>query len=105
MSELKDVTCGVPQVMPRASLFLLYVNDLLLSLNYSKVKMFADYTSISFSSDSILTRDESVNSDLAFLKTWLQSNKLSLNIAKTQNLLVGGRRKLRDVETLKRRNY
>ena len=60
--------------------------------------MYADDICISFSSDSIPTINESVNSDLVCLKTWLESNKLSLNVAKTQNLLIGGRKKLRDIE-------
>ena len=60
--------------------------------------MYADDTSISFSSDSIPTINESVNSDLLCLKTLLESNKLSLNVAKTHNLLIGSRKKLKDIE-------
>ena len=60
--------------------------------------MYADDTSISFSSDAIPTISESVNSDLVHLKTLLESNKLSLNVAKTQNLLIGGRKKMKDIE-------
>ena len=78
--------------MPKASPFLLYSNDLPLSLNYSEMNMYADDTSISFSSASIPTINESVNSDHVYLKTWLESSKLSLNVAKTQNLLIGSKR-------------
>ena len=56
MSELVDVTCDVPQDSCLGPLLCLpYINDLTLSLNHSEVNMYADDTSISFSSDSIPT--------------------------------------------------
>ncbi len=76
---------------------LFYINGLHLSLKYSEVNMYADDTSISFSSEFIPVINECVNSDILCLKTWLESNKLSLNVGKTQNLLVGGRKRLKDV--------
>ena len=44
---------GTTRLMLRASSFLVYINDLHLPLNHSEVNMYADGTSISFSSDSI----------------------------------------------------
>ena len=51
--------------------------------------MYADDTSISFSSDSIPDMNKNVNSDFLCLKTWMDSNKLSLNVTKTQTILIG----------------
>ena len=38
--------------------------------------------------------DESANNDLINVRTWLSSNKLSLNIAKTEYILIGSRSKI-----------
>ena len=51
--------------------------------------MYADETSISFSSKSITEINEAVNSDMKRLQTWLVGNKLSLNVAKTQSMILG----------------
>ena len=71
-------------------LFILYINDLPLSLKYSQVNMYADDTSISFSANCIPVINERVNEDLDSLRTWLAANKLSLNVAKTHSLIIGG---------------
>ena len=57
--------------------------------------MYVDDTSISFSSNSISSINNVVNKDLESLKTWLEENKLSLNVAKTHCFLIGSRNKLR----------
>ena len=76
-------------------LFLLYINDLSLKLNASMPIMNAGNTSTSFSSNSISTINNVVNEDLESLKTWLEENKLSLNVTKTQCILISSRNKLR----------
>ena len=60
--------------------------------------MYADDTSLSFSSKSIHLINECVNEDLGYLKSWLNANKLSLNVTKTQSLVIGGRKRLNDIE-------
>ena len=60
--------------------------------------MYADDTSLSFSSKSIPLINECVNEDLGYLKSWLNANKLSLNVTKTQSLVIGGRKRLNDME-------
>ena len=51
-----------------------------------------------YSSKSISSINNAVNKDLQSLKSWLDENKLSLNVAKTQSILIGGRYKIRAVE-------
>ena len=53
--------------------------------------MYADDTSIYFASNSISEINEAINPDLAALKLWLQGNRLSLNVAKTEGMIIGSR--------------
>ena len=62
--------------------------DLPFVLQSTKVVMYADNTSISYLSKSIAEINEAVNSDLKTLQIWLEGNKLSLNVAKTQSIIL-----------------
>ena len=79
-------------------LFMIYVDDLYFSLRHSDVNMNADDTSLSFSSKSTPLINKCVNEDLGYFKSWLNANKLSLNVTKTQSLVIGGRKLLNDIE-------
>ena len=84
VSSMELIKYGAPQGSCLGLLlFLIYINDLPLSLKLGEVNMYADDTSISYSSDSVTNIDDSVNEDLDHLKNWSESNKLSLNVAKT----------------------
>ena len=99
LSDLGEVTCRVPQGSCLGPLlFIIYINDLPLSIKHSQVNMYADDTSLSFSSKNILTINERVNEDPKCLKIWLAGNKLSINVAKTNSLVIGSRKKLKDIQ-------
>ena len=99
LSDLESITTGVPQGSCLGPLlFIIYVNDLHFSLRHSDVNMYADDTSLSFSSKSIQLINECVNEDLGYLESWLNANKLSLNVTKTQSLVIGGSKRLNDLE-------
>ena len=99
ISNLDDIKYGVPQGSCLGLLlFLVYINDLPLSLKFQKVNLYADDTIISFSTNYIYIIKNAVNEDLMLLKTWLNENKLSLNVTKIQSLLIGSRYRIKALE-------
>ena len=84
-SEIKDVTCGVPQGSSLGPLlFLLYINDFRLCLEKTSSGHFADDTFIIYNSKKLKTIETVVNTELKQVIKWLRLNKLSLNAAKTE---------------------
>ena len=56
--------------------------------------MFADDTNTSFSSNNLSDLENLMNFDLQSLNRWLIANKLSLNVAKTEFMVIGSRQRL-----------
>ena len=58
--------------------------------------MYADDTTISYSSDNMKDLVVVVKSELSLLNRWLQGNKL--NVVKTQAMIMGSKQKLRRIK-------
>ena len=56
--------------------------------------MYADDTSISIAAGSLPELESTLNTKLANLHEWLNVNKLSLNFAKSELMLIGSRQSL-----------
>ena len=98
-SQLTEITCGVPQGSCLGPLlFLIYINDFPFSLQKSNLSMYADDTAISLSSKNIDELQNDLNLDLLKLQDWLHANKLSLNVVKTQSLVLGSGPNIRRIE-------
>ena len=74
--------------------FLMYINDLPRCLIKTKPCLFADDTNLTASGDLIQDFQAAVNSDLENLR-WLIANKLSLNVAKTEFMLISSKQMLK----------
>ena len=63
--------------------FLIYVNDLITAIKHCKLYHFDEETNLLHINDSIKKLNKAANSDLNNLTNWLNTNKISLNVSKT----------------------
>ena len=88
-STLGNIEVGAPQGSCLGPLlFLVYINELPQAVQESNVSMSADDTSLCYQSHDLTRLNEVINNDLRKLDSWLQGNKLSLNVAKTHSMLI-----------------
>ena len=95
LSDKAILRCGVPQgSILGPLLFLIYTNDLITIADYATVRMYADDTNMTFTACSIPELQHDINIDLQFLQNWLIANRLTLNVLKTEFMLVGSRQRV-----------
>ena len=75
-------------------LFLIYINDIVSSRIILEFVLIADDTTVYVQHDSIDGTIQILNSELAKIAEWYDSNKLTLNVNKTQMLMLSRNKNL-----------
>ena len=92
-SKFRHVSTGIPQgSVLGPTIFLLYMNDLAAATKYCNLNLYADDTSIDFSSDDLNTLVSNLQVDVNNILHWFHDNKLSINVDKTFAMLIGSRK-------------
>ena len=92
MTQLKY---GVPQGSVLGPLlFILFINDLNLAVQYSSVHQFAGDTNLLVVEKSLKQLNKKVNRNLKLTVEWVRANKLSLNANKTEIIIFKPRNKM-----------
>ena len=95
LSQSCLLSCGVPQgTILGPLLFLLYINDLPNCLSNCEPRMHADDTHLTYAGDNVDNIQLHLNQDLENVHNWLRANKLTLNMTKTEFMLIGSRQRL-----------
>ena len=68
-------------------LFILFINDLHLVVQYSSVHQFAENTNLLFVEKSLKQLNKKVNRDLKLTVEWVRAKKHSLNATKTKIII------------------
>ena len=99
-SQSLNISCGVPQgSILGPLLFLAYVNDMSVSVS-CKLLLYADDSILAVAHKDPKYISESLTHNLNSCFDWMVDNKLSINVGKTEAILLGSKRKLRKCSSL-----
>ena len=98
-SQACNITCGVPQGSILGPLFLIYVNDMKAAVN-CKLILYADDSALLVSGKDVVKIEQALSRELDAVIEWLEENRLSLHLGKTQSILFGSKKSLQKDDKL-----
>lgn len=91
-SPHNPISCGVPQGSVLGPLlFIIYVNDICNTSDIISFCLFADDTSLLYNHHNVDIAIKNLNIELIKITDWLLSNKLSINVLKTNYVIFSSR--------------
>ena len=95
LSSRGYIKVGVPQgSILGPLLFSIYVNDLPRVISQLDINMFADDTELHFSHSNLSIMEQTLQTDIWNVSTWLVVNKLKLNVVKSLCMLIGSHQRI-----------
>lgn len=89
-SDIRSVKHGVPQGSCLGPLlYTIFTNDLPHVLCKSSISMFADDTTLYLAGETISEVKQTLENELLNVVSWIESNKLILNVEKTASIVLG----------------
>lgn len=102
LSIASKISTQVPQSSSLGPLvFLILINDIPSNIRHSNITIFADDSVLSYSSICPRDLEEKLNEELANVASWLNMNKLVLNVCKSKYMIVGNARKIASFTNVK----
>lgn len=93
-SDVSLISCGVPQgSVLDPLLFLIYVNNISESSKLLSFLLFADDTNLFYSHKNLEILHQTANHELCKVANWLETNKRSLKVSKTQFIILKAKSK------------
>jgi hypothetical protein len=77
----------------------LYINDLPLYVDHSMSELYADDTTIHFSSNSKYDINIKLNEDIEKVQGWCTSNDMVINTMKSKSMIMGSSRNIQYLES------